>query len=75
MLLKSLILHDQHYIRVFDKLKILISNVTDRTSVFEKIEPLDFRRSNGLVVKTLDSQSRGPLFKTTGWLQGRLSTM
>ena len=26
-----------------------------------------------LVVKVLDSQSRGPLFKTTGWLQGRLS--
>ena len=29
--------------------------------------------SNGLVVKALDSQSRGPVFKTTGWLQGRLS--
>ena len=29
--------------------------------------------SNGLVVKVLDSQSRGPVFKTTGWLQGRLS--
>ena len=27
----------------------------------------------GLVVKALDSQSRGPVFKTTGWLQGRLS--
>ena len=26
--------------------------------------------SNGLVVKALDSQSRGPVFKTTGWLQG-----
>ena len=25
---------------------------------------------NGLVVKVLDSQSRGPVFKTTGWLQG-----
>ena len=31
------------------------------------------RRSNGLVVKVLDSQSRGPMSKTTGWLQGRLS--
>ena len=30
-------------------------------------------RSNGLVVKALDSQSRIPVFKTTGWLQGRLS--
>ena len=28
---------------------------------------------NGLVVKAMDSQSRGPEFKTTGWLQGRLS--
>ena len=29
--------------------------------------------SNGLVVKALDSQSGGPVFKTTGWLQDRLS--
>ena len=29
--------------------------------------------SNGLVVKALDSQYSGPVFKTTGWLQGRLS--
>ena len=29
--------------------------------------------SNELVVKVLDSQSRGPRFKTTGWLQGQLS--
>ena len=29
--------------------------------------------SNGLVVKALDSQSRGPVFKTAGCLQGRLS--
>ena len=27
---------------------------------------------NGLLVKVLDSQPRGPAFKTTGWLQGRL---
>ena len=26
--------------------------------------------ANGLVVKVLDSQSKGPVFKTTGWLQG-----
>ena len=26
-----------------------------------------------LVVKSLDSQSRGPVFKTAGWLQGRLN--
>ena len=29
--------------------------------------------SNGLAVKTLDFHSRGPVFETTGWLQGRLS--
>ena len=29
--------------------------------------------SNGLRVKALDSQSKGPMFKTTRWLQGRLS--
>ena len=28
---------------------------------------------NGLVVKMLDSQSRSPMFKTIGWLQGRVS--
>ena len=28
---------------------------------------------NGLVVKALNSRSRGPAFKTTAWLQGRLS--
>ena len=32
--------------------------------------PLYLQISNGLVVKALDSQSRGPVFKTTGWLQG-----
>ena len=29
--------------------------------------------TDGLVVNVLDFQSRGPLFKTTWWLQGRLS--
>ena len=29
--------------------------------------------SNGLVVKALDSQSRGLMFKTTGWLKGQFS--
>ena len=31
------------------------------------------KMSGGLVAKVLDSQSRDPVFKTTGWLQGRLS--
>ena len=30
-------------------------------------------RGNCLVVKVLDSQSRGPEFSITGWLQVRLS--
>ena len=28
---------------------------------------------NGLVVKALDSQSRNPVFKINGWIQGQLS--
>ena len=28
---------------------------------------------NGLVVKALNCQSKGPWFETSGWLQGRLS--
>ena len=30
---------------------------------------------NGLEVKVLDSQFRGPVFKTTGWLKGQLSLL
>ena len=33
------------------------------------------RWSNGLVVKVLDSQSKSLVFKTTGWLQGRLNLL
>ena len=29
--------------------------------------------SKGLVIKVLDSQTRGPVFKTTGWLNGWLN--
>ena len=29
--------------------------------------------SNGVVVKMLDSQFRGPMFKSIGWLQVQLS--
>ena len=39
----------------------------------EKQWPSGKTMSNGLVVKALDSQSRGPVFKTAGCLQGRLS--
>ena len=44
---------------------------TKEATILDKVEVEQW--SNGLVVKTLDSQSRGPVFKTTGWLQGRLS--
>ena len=32
-----------------------------------------YPKEYGLVVKVLDSQSRGPTFKTTEWLQGQHS--
>ena len=38
-----------------------------------KITGWEVSWSYDLVVKGLDSQSRGPVLKTTGWLQGRLS--
>ena len=43
------------------RLRSIILNVNSN-------EPLLW--SNSLVVKALDPQSRGPMFKTTGWLQG-----
>ena len=33
------------------------------------------QRSNGLVVKMLDSKSRGLEIKTAGWLQGQLNLL
>ena len=38
----------------------------------KEIEFCSLEICNGLVVKALDSQyrGRGPVFKTTGWLQG-----
>ena len=46
----------------------LLTVVSDRTG-----RAFTIWWSNGLVVKVLDSQSRGPVIKTNGWLQGRLS--
>ena len=48
-----------------------ISLARDRSKHRNAIRPSGL--SNGLVVKALDSQSRGPVFKTSRWLQGRLS--
>ena len=43
--------------------------------LFEKkmFDPNFLIISDGLDVKALDSQCRGPVFKTTGWLHGQLS--
>ena len=48
------------------------SNIKEVEKIFRQNPRKDIMqlRSNGLVVKALDSQSRGPVFKTTGWLQG-----
>ena len=54
-------------------IKIFASLATVRSlENCKDVKPVVFR-SNGLVVKALDSQSKGPVFKTTGWFQGRLS--
>ena len=54
-----------------------IPNDEKHLSTFSVLEPFLIvpivMASNGLVVKARDFQSRGPVFKTTGWLQGRLS--
>ena len=38
--------------------------------IFDK-EEISSSRSNGLVGRSLDSQYKDPMFKTTGWLQGQ----
>ena len=45
----------------------------DTQSLAERVSFTSGEVSNSLVVKALDSQSRGPELKTTGWLQSRLS--
>ena len=44
-----------------------------KLAVFVAIFEANSAWSNGLMVKVMDSQSRGPVFKTTGCLQGRIS--
>ena len=48
-----------------------IKKIKEKIQVF--LKKYKYSWSNGIVVKVLDSQSRGPVFKTTGWLQGQLS--
>ena len=53
----------------------IVNQLLNYLIIFQMISstPLCLQISNGLVVKALDSQSRGPVFKTTWLLQGRLS--
>ena len=58
------------------QLNVLYWGQTIKLVVGVMVQPLhawlkDFFR-DGLVVTTLDFQSRGPVFKTTGWLQDKL---
>ena len=42
-----------------------------QVAVYKPLTELDINDTE--VVKSLDSHSRGPMFKSTGWLQGWLS--
>ena len=44
-------------------------------NIYERLPPFhgNINMSDGLMGEALDSQSRGPVLKATGWLQGRLS--
>ena len=54
-----------------------INDYIKRKKMEKKVACKSFNTNNknydGLVVKVLDSQSWGPVFKTTGWLHGQLS--
>ena len=50
-----------------------VKNLTFEVSLYFYIKQVNQNKINSLVVKLLDSQSRGPVFETIGWLQGRLS--
>ena len=58
--------------KVLNSLTTTATTTTTITTTTDQYENPD-SWSNGIVVKALDSQSRGPVIKTTGWLQGRLS--
>ena len=60
----------QYFTHVQGGILVLIFDSRKSESVLWIPSPL---WSNGLVVMVLDSQSRGPMFKTTGRLQGRLN--
>ena len=63
---KSVLHHDNIQKR---KLKNLLE-ISLKEVINDSHDPNKVIWSNGVVVKALDSQSRGPVFKTTGWLQG-----
>ena len=55
------------------KLCLISINVFWKDFKYKQVMSPEQFWSSGLVVKTLGSQSRGPVFKTSGWPQGRLS--
>ena len=60
--------------RITSELTLLKNKEINDKPSYKSIKPASSRPGIlCLVVKALDSQFRGPVFKTTGWLQGRLS--
>ena len=51
---------------IFKSVYVSIFNILSKTMVL-------VLWSNGIVLRVLDSEFRGPRFKITGWFQGRLS--
>ena len=55
---------------IFDHVKVSLCMVVEKKFTNPICMVVFFLLFNSLVVKVLDSQSRGPVFKITGWLQG-----
>ena len=74
---KVLVLILYHTNKVDDTVLVLNLHYTNKADdkVLGLVVMLGLVVCDGLVVKSLDSQSRGAMFKTTGWLQGRLSLL
>ena len=55
--------------------KLVILGISFLTSFILGLRVVLVAKLVAVLVKVLDSQSRGPKFKTTGWLQGCLSAL
>ena len=58
---------------ILDRCKLIKFATKNRNGVWAFDTEKWSNLNNDLVVKALESESRCPVFKTTGWLQGRLS--